>query len=77
MRVIDAEADEDGVCISAGVLQAAVSAGMSAVSAGAVLATLGEKKLLTVTKTPTGKAYRLTDAGMWLLENGLGCKSDS
>lgn len=71
MQVIDAEADEDGVCISAGVLQAAVGAGMSAVSAGAVLATLGEKKLLTVTRIPTGKAYKLTDAGMWLLENGF------
>lgn len=76
MQIIDAEADEDGVCASAGVLQAAVSAGMSAISAGAVLATLGEKKLLTVVKTSTGKAYKLTDVGMWLLENGLGCKSD-
>lgn len=77
MRAVAAEVDEDGVCTSTGVLQAAVGAGMSAVSAGAVLATLGEKKLLAVTKTPTGKAYKLTDAGMWLLENGLGCKPDS
>ena len=77
MRAVAAEVDEDGTCTSTGVLQAAVGAGMSAISAGAVLATLGEKKLLTVTRTSTGKAYKLTDAGMWLLENGLGCKPDS
>lgn len=77
MRAVVAGVDEDGTCTSTGVLQAAVGAGMSAISAGAVLATLGEKKLLTVTKTSTGRVYKLTDAGVWLLENGLGCKPDS
>lgn len=71
MRAVVAGVDEDGTCTSTEVLQAVVGVGMSAISAGAVLATLGEKKLLTVMKTSTGKAYKLTDAGMWLLENGL------
>lgn len=72
MRAIAAEVDGDGTCTPTGVLQAAVNAGMSAISAGAVLATLGEKKLLTVTRTPAGKTYKLTSAGMWLLETVFG-----
>ena len=72
MQVINAEVGEGGTCNSAGVLQAAIDAGMSAVSAGAVLATLGEKKLLAVTRTPTGKVYKLTDVGMWLLKTAFG-----
>ena len=68
MQAVVAGVGEDGVCAPAGVLQAAVNAGMSAISAGAVLATLGEKKLLTVMKTSTGKAYKLTDAGMQFRE---------
>ena len=72
MRAIAAEVDGDGTCTPTGVLQAAVNVGMSAISAGAVLATLGEKKLLTVTRTPAGKTYKLTSAGMWLLETVFG-----
>lgn len=72
MRAIAAEVDGGGACTPTEVLQAAVNAGMSAISAGAVLATLGEKKLLTVTRTPAGKTYKLTSAGMWLLKTVFG-----
>lgn len=68
MRAIATEVDGGGTCTPTGVLQAAVNAGMSAISAGAVLATLREKKLLVVTKTPSGKVYKLTDAGMQFRE---------
>lgn len=62
MRAVFAVANED--CSSTEILQIAADAGLSVVAAGAVLATLGEKKLIKVVKTQTGKRYELTSAGV-------------